>query len=68
MIANGKNESNNISQVTSFNLIRYRVESRIADAICKNNQLLKVGLRFEYAEASHYFSFPPKILPEKALF
>ena len=28
----------------------YRVESRIADAICKNNNLLKVGLRFEFTE------------------
>ena len=29
---------------------RYRVESRIADAICKNSNLLKVGLRFEFTE------------------
>merc|ERR1712038_1540971 len=28
----------------------YRVESRIADAICKNSNLLKVGLRFEFTE------------------
>ncbi len=26
------------------------MESRIADAICKNNQLLKAGLRFEFPE------------------
>ena len=26
------------------------MESRIADAICKNSQLLKVGLRFQFAE------------------
>jgi len=28
----------------------YRVESRIADAICKNNTLLKVGLKFQFTE------------------
>lgn len=28
----------------------YRVESRIADAICKNNTLLKVGLKFQFSE------------------
>nr|ACO10662.1 Tropomodulin [Caligus rogercresseyi] len=28
----------------------YRVESRIADAICKNNSLLKVGMKFQFAE------------------
>ncbi|CAB4058337.1 TMOD [Lepeophtheirus salmonis] len=28
----------------------YRVESRIADAICKNNSLLKVGIKFQFAE------------------
>ncbi len=26
------------------------MESRIADAICKNNNLLKVGLRFQFVE------------------
>ena len=29
---------------------RYRVESRIADAICKNKRLLKVGLKFQFTE------------------
>ena len=29
---------------------RYRVESRIADAICKNNSLVKVGLKFQFTE------------------
>jgi hypothetical protein len=28
----------------------YRVESRIADAICKNNNLIKVGLKFQFTE------------------
>jgi len=28
----------------------YRVESRIADAICKNTTLLKVGLKFQFTE------------------
>jgi len=28
----------------------YRVESRIADAICKNATLLKVGLKFQFTE------------------
>lgn len=28
----------------------YRVESRIADAICQNNKLIKVGLKFQFAE------------------
>jgi len=28
----------------------YRVESRIADAICKNQTLLKVGLKFQFTE------------------
>jgi len=28
----------------------YRVESRIADAICKNNSLVKVGLKFQFTE------------------
>jgi len=30
----------------------YRVESRIADAICKNTTLLKVGLKFQFAEVT----------------
>lgn len=30
----------------------YRVESRIADAICKNNTLVKVGLKFQFAEVN----------------
>ncbi len=33
------------------------MESRIADAICQNNQLLKVGLRFEFAEVMDKVSF-----------
>ena len=36
---------------------RYRVESRIANAICKNNQLLKVGLRFEFPEVMDRVQF-----------
>lgn len=28
----------------------YRVESTIADAICKNNSLIKVGLKFQFTE------------------
>ena len=28
----------------------YRVESRIADAICKNKTLIKVGLKFQFGE------------------
>jgi len=28
----------------------YRVESRIADAICKNKSLIKVGLKFQFGE------------------
>ena len=31
-------------------IFRYRVESMIADAICKNNTLLKVGLKFQFTE------------------
>ena len=33
-----------------FIFFRYRVESRIADAICKNNSLVKVGLKFQFTE------------------
>merc|ERR1712029_1154136 len=28
----------------------YRVESRIADSICKNTTLIKVGLKFQFGE------------------
>ena len=31
-------------------LFRYRVESRIADSICKNTTLIKVGLKFQFGE------------------
>ena len=31
-------------------VIRYRVESRIADAMTKNRTLIKVGLKFQFNE------------------
>ena len=31
-------------------IIRYRVESRIADAMTKNRTLIKVGLKFQFNE------------------
>lgn len=48
------NNANSIVEVHVSNQAQsnmgYRVESRIASAICSNNQLLKVGLRFEFTE------------------
>lgn len=51
-------ESNNngiveiqVSNQTQVNM-GYRVESRIADAICKNRELLKIGLKFQFAEVT----------------
>ena len=29
---------------------RYKIESRIADAICKNNKIVKIGLKFQFTE------------------
>ena len=40
----------NKSDFLQFFLNRYKVESRIADAICKNKTLLKVGLKFQFTE------------------
>ncbi len=37
------------------------MESRIADAILQNNQLLKVGLRFEFAEVRLILLRPFKV-------
>jgi len=49
------------------------VESRIADAICQNNQLLKVGLRFEFTEvmdrvAAHLIKWVKSLVLSKWLF
>lgn len=38
-----------LSNQTQSNM-GYRVESRIADAICKNRNLIKVGLKFQFTE------------------
>lgn len=38
-----------VSNQTQSNM-GYRVESLIADAICKNNNLIKVGLKFQFGE------------------
>ena len=29
---------------------RYKIESRIADAICKNKTVVKIGLKFQFTE------------------
>ena len=35
---------------TCVTTCRFKVESRIANAICQNNSLMKVGLKFEFAQ------------------
>lgn len=48
------NDNNSIVEIHVSNQAQsnmgYRVESRIADAICKNKKLLKVGLKFQFGE------------------
>lgn len=33
-----------------LSLMSYRVESRIADAICRNQRLTKIGMKFEFKD------------------
>lgn len=48
--------NNNIVEIHVANQAQsnmgFRVESRIADAICKNNSLIKVGLKFQFTEVN----------------
>ena len=49
------------SNVISLHILHYRVESRIADAICQNPRLTKIGMKFEFKDVLNRWLTSSKI-------
>ena len=50
-----------ISNVISLYILHYRVESRIAEAICQNPRLTKIGMKFEFKDVLNRWLTSSKI-------